>query len=505
MTRDETVALFLQGREAWNAWAERMLAERKAMEADGRWAAETAAAGYLASKNAETRSWINAAQADFSRCLFGPHSPLQNRETTGEEKGRDGGAEPPVKSMLIDVGKIDFRSFIFPGNADFLGATFTDRADFGSAAFRRNANFLSASFTGTADFGSAAFTSYADFQSATFTRDAYFGGAIFRGTARFRSAVFLGDASFENATFRANAIFDNTAFGHYTTFASARFLKEASLIGLKVERPLNLKGAGFVQVPAFNQADFKQAPHLDDVSFPIPGFFRGGKAELVAQYRAIRRMAIQGADYEREQMAFKGEIRAKRWTENRWYHAGRWFGIFYDAFSDFGRSTWRPPIAWLACIAIFAVYFLGQNEAMTTARALQPEPWSSTPIAYLTTAWDALWYPPYCYPGTKPLPLDPDESPKDRFTGLVEKVRDTTNLVNEALSIAYHNAVIILDSSGNSAHRSFGCLYGVERYGGNPVAFVPRSVAIASGIQKLLSAIFIFLFILAVRNMLRVK
>jgi hypothetical protein len=40
MTRDETVALFLRGREAWNAWAEKMLAERKAMEEDGRWAAE---------------------------------------------------------------------------------------------------------------------------------------------------------------------------------------------------------------------------------------------------------------------------------------------------------------------------------------------------------------------------------------------------------------------------------------------------------------------------------
>ena len=38
MTRHETVALFLRGKEAWNAWATKMLAERKAMEADGRWA-----------------------------------------------------------------------------------------------------------------------------------------------------------------------------------------------------------------------------------------------------------------------------------------------------------------------------------------------------------------------------------------------------------------------------------------------------------------------------------
>jgi hypothetical protein len=37
------------------------------------------------------------------------------------------------------------------------------------------------------------------------------------------------------------------------------------------------------------------------------------------------------------------------------------------------------------------------------------------------------------------------------------------------------------------------------------VAYVPRNVAIASGIQKLLSAIFIFLFLLAVRNTLKMK
>jgi hypothetical protein len=124
----------------------------------------------------------------------------------------------------------------------------------------------------------------------------------------------------------------------------------------------------------------------------------------------------------------------------------------------------------------------------------------------LTTAWDA-------YTGSLPTPCvsktlptgDPDKDGQNGFTGLAEPVRTRTNLVNEALSIAYHNAVIVLDSSGDSAHRAFGCLYGVERYGGNPVAYVPRSVAIASGIQKLLSAIFLFLFGLALRNMLKVK
>jgi hypothetical protein len=88
---------------------------------------------------------------------------------------------------------------------------------------------------------------------------------------------------------------------------------------------------------------------------------------------------------------------------------------------------------------------------------------------------------------------------------LVEEVRAETDLVRKAFSIAYHNAIIVLDSSGDSMHRAYGCLYGVERYGGNPVAYVPRNVAIASGIQKLLSAVLIFLFGLALRNMLKVK
>ena len=40
MNQEDTIARFKQGKDAWNAWAEEMLAERKAMEADGRWSAE---------------------------------------------------------------------------------------------------------------------------------------------------------------------------------------------------------------------------------------------------------------------------------------------------------------------------------------------------------------------------------------------------------------------------------------------------------------------------------
>ncbi len=94
---------------------------------------------------------------------------------------------------------------------------------------------------------------------------------------------------------------------------------------------------------------------------------------------------------------------------------------------------------------------------------------------------------------------------QETFSGLTATASESTNALKEAINLAWHNAFIVLDGGADAAHRTYGCLYGVERYGGNPVAFVPSGVARVSGAQKLLSALFIFLFGLALRNMLKMK
>ncbi|MGO9483795.1 MAG: pentapeptide repeat-containing protein [Rhodomicrobium sp.] len=163
MTRDETVALFLEceGKRAearaaalaggedeedayeaaheaakahWNAWAEARLAERKAMEADGRWAAEKDAYGTLEPKNPETRAWMEKAEANFSRGLFLVRGVEGTKETAGEEKENKDG-EPPVKSIQLEGDSADFSGFVFPGDARFGSATFSGDARFDSATF----------------------------------------------------------------------------------------------------------------------------------------------------------------------------------------------------------------------------------------------------------------------------------------------------------------------------------------------------------------------------------
>ncbi len=112
MTRDETVALFLEcearraearaaalaegkderdaentGHEAakahWNAWADRLLAERKAMEANGRW-------------GSEQNEWHARARADFNFCLF-----LNEGAVHGEKKAE---AKAALEKRAAEAG-----------------------------------------------------------------------------------------------------------------------------------------------------------------------------------------------------------------------------------------------------------------------------------------------------------------------------------------------------------------------------------------------------------------
>jgi hypothetical protein len=113
MTRDETIALFLQGREAWNAWATKMLEERARLEETGQWTAnEDDLPGNESST--ETRSWIEASTTDFSHCRFAVGA-TENTANSGRKRER---------KIFLEAGEIDFSNFIFSGSSDWNGAIF---------------------------------------------------------------------------------------------------------------------------------------------------------------------------------------------------------------------------------------------------------------------------------------------------------------------------------------------------------------------------------------------
>lgn len=163
---------------------------------------------------------------------------------------------------------------------------------------------------------------------------------------------------------------------------------------------------------------------------------------------AMRRMAIQGADYDREQMSFKGELRSRRWTTDKPWHPGLWLGIVYDVFADCGRSIFRPALLWLLSVLAFAIIFVrvadqgGKGWAECIARG------------------DAPFF--------------------------------------KSLYVSGRNALVL--SSGGKDDRitqAYRCLFGDT---------IPDGVSfVESFVQVPLSAVLIFLFLLAVKNRFKIK
>jgi hypothetical protein len=508
MTRDETVALFLEceakraeamaaalaqgmfeeeaealahdaAKARWNTWAKIAIDRRRTLEERGKFVLlsrrfRETRRQWRSHHSEDVQEWLDFARADFSRTRFSA-TTTRVGERDWLEEGI--GGQHFTAKLNCSGYWIDFHGFIFPGEADFSDAEFRSFAAFDDADFRGPAWFHK----------------------------------LDAADMRFKNAVFQEDVVFRGASLRHNVAFEN-----------AQFEKEADFEAVEVRRGFYLDQAKFTRVPNFIQTHFEEAPRLDN--FVIRSHSSNRGPEVSAYWRALKRLAIQGNDTDRELEFFSQEIRSARfagdwplpwpfWKTNAWGGFLRfWAGLLYQILSNFGRSLLRPFLAWALCIVIFAAYFLGQSPEMAAKRKeLHRGGVYGQAIAYSSVALGAVTqrHPPGCLSeeteknfAEKRLEVD---AQGNGFSPLMKQVRSQTNLVNEALSIAYHNGVILLDSSGDSAHRAFGCLYGVERYGGNPVAYVPRSVGIESGIQKLLSAVFIFLFGLAVRNMLKVK
>jgi hypothetical protein len=210
---------------------------------------------------------------------------------------------------------------------------------------------------------------------------AEFFGTRFSGDAQFDSAVFLSNASFDNSKFSRESRFHQATFKGFTTFANGNFEQYSGFGAVLAERAFSLAKAKFHRVPDFIQAHFAEAPRLDDLTIHTQFAERGhwfswprriakgcwnrvfsADPDLPARWRALRRLAIQGHDGEREQMFFANEIGSQRfvsdwpvpivpWQPRSWLGFFRfWFGILYGAFSGYGRSVLRPSSPGQPCL-----------------------------------------------------------------------------------------------------------------------------------------------------------
>ena len=241
----------------------------------------------------------------------------------------------------------------------------------------------------------------------------------------------------------------------------------------------SLADALFLAVPDFTEAHFDEAPRLDNVD--VKPNYKGDK-DLPAQWRALKRLAIQGHDHERELFFFKGELQSRRWSVDKPWHAVFWFGLFYQGLSDFGRSMVRPILLWFASIAGFGWFYLAQSPVLA-GKSIGS---FLVSLKWLPMVGNGGWPTLSCVAGTdQPLWA--------------------------AILLSLHKATLFLGvGASDKLNQMYACLYDVQGGAVGPlpqrfVPLIPDGIAFASLFQGFVSAVLIFLFLLALRNHFRIK
>ena len=445
MNQKESRELFQQGENAWNTWANDILTEKNALKLADIWMR-----GDKSEWNDETSSWHKKAKADFSNHSFESDVDFSKFHFPGE-----------VSFRSVNFQKYaNFENAVFIYDVNFRGVIFSKVCKFGNSTFTKMADFCEAEFGGDAHFKSAEFEGSASFQGATFSRRASFTHTKFKNEANYIDATFEGLTEFHDSEFEGAATFRQCSFKRGVSFIGSSFKKIAMFKAVSGKGFFSVSNVKFSSLPNFTEAHFEEAPLFDDVELKPECFEKSQahetKLNLPSHWRALKRLAIQAHDHERELQFFKGEIIARRGTEDNWTHVRFWFGWLYQLLSDFGRSMGRPLI-WLGIsLLIFAIFYACQG----------PVEIKQLLIKHVSCI---------------------DGSGDSRMVALGVSV---TN--------AFPFAAI---GSSDLLNQFYACLYYIPESA--PV--IPYIVSFASVIQFFVSAVLLFLFLLAVRNHFRIK
>ncbi len=538
MNREESIALYEQGKDAWNEWAEEMLTDRRKLVKTGDWEDQKGVWNYSArtdfvdhtfSKITNFNGFIFPSDANFSGCIFEKKSNFCKAIFWGYAAFNSSRFLHKSEENQLDElpdWTVDFQSVNIKGVAFFVDTIFNGAFRIDEACFEKITYFGAALFKGVfwsnnvlyqkkiyldnavfekeSFFSSSQFYEAIDASNCTFTKNVFFdkvhfGGwskfdeCIFKRIARFDQTVFHNIANFSRSVFESECLFIETqfkgeSFFEYVEFSdSANFAEaifnqgtyfhKAKFLGFCRFGPIHFKSiADFTQVAfrdttIFRNAVFSSAADfcaitvediftLDGTSFLYSPDFRQAHfkeapdldnivihqppsqdPETAIRYRALKKLAIQGHNHEQELNFFAGELTAK----------GSLFGRLYGLFSDYGRSLSSPFFGWI-----------------------------------VTMLYAAMGY--------HSLSLFIEGSNNNIFQ------LETCSKTLDAFELALRKGLLALGWEKSSRlDQIYSCLYGKAE------PAVSFAVSMGGLVQTVLSAVFIFLFLLALRNRFRIK
>jgi len=363
MNREETLALYAKGVEAWNEWAEEMLAERKQLEEAGEW--DTVQSGFLRKfpKNQTTRTWLERAKSDFSHA-DDPHTFNEDINFTGfifPAMAQFQNAIFNYDTSCRDakfIGDTTFNQATFQGSATFVGTDFGGCTLFHNVSFNNEVFFNEASFKDTADFAQVTFNA-ARFYSASFSARAIFTKASFKGEAIFENASFRGEVIFENSFFKFNTSFISARFRNITRFDSVSFADSAQFGSAEFNDLASFTSAGFGGNAWFKETSFSKAANFHNARFNDTAdfnqvIFSGQTWFDLAEFN--QRVSFQNSRFKQAasfvQAIFNGqtEFNDANFSENalfrktRFHHSASFTAAVFKRFTTFQDAIFKQNV-----------------------------------------------------------------------------------------------------------------------------------------------------------------
>lgn len=420
------------------------------------------------------------------------------------------------KEIIFDEFKFD--KFVFLNEVKFF-----DDVNFSNGIFNDFVDFANVVFEGSSHFGETKFNRSTNFTKSRFHKKVFFNLAEFNGYTTFEDVKFKSNTSFLAIKSTSHFSLENCEFNNdIPNFIQASFTESPRLDNIemvptplyknyplpstKIQSPLkwqrywwNLQYRAYLLrlfwrcVYKLTPSNYRKLYHKGEVLKHIWNKFTNTRRnpDEEAHYRALKRLAIQAHDHENEMKFFAGEIRARRhltdfmwpWKKGFASSARYWAGVFYEAFSDFGRSFIHPIAYWGITFFIFANLTLSDAELKDTTKCHNSQ---LTPkeAAYTIGLKNSLL-----------------------ILGLTK-----TNIVKQAELCLYGLNKNSINKNGAAESQSkpydpkIKRTYQAKSTKAEPTKTdIPFKAAVQGIIHSGLSLLFIFLLLLAIRNQFKIK
>jgi uncharacterized protein YjbI with pentapeptide repeats len=177
---------------------------------------------------ADFSNWTFEKEVDFSNAVFKQQASFEGSAFNNIAKFEEARFSDDASFEGTTFGHdVLFSRAIFVGHAQFSKSKFEKNAFFGGAIFEKDVWYSHAKFAHIAGFVAAQFKGMATFVKTEFDEQGGFERAEFDRIVLFDLAKFPKEARFEWATFKEHASFSRASFGMKSVFSYARFLKHA--------------------------------------------------------------------------------------------------------------------------------------------------------------------------------------------------------------------------------------------------------------------------------------